>query len=430
MPAAARPGKGRPGPYVDIVSRICDNHGMSMPRIILCLDLDAFYASVEELLHPEWQGLPLLVGGRPEERGVVSSCSYAARKFGIHSAMPMAQALRLCPQAIITPGHYEVYSDYSHRVMSIIHDYGCPMEQVSVDEVFLDLTDCASAWGSASALASEIKRHIKDDVGLSCTIGIASNKLVAKIASTVGKPDGLIDVPDGDEAKFLAPLPIGQLWGVGKKGAAQLHALDIHSIGELQNAPLEKLRQALGPWAFDLQKRAHGAGSDRVETEHETKSVSCETTFARDVSDAEQLKRVMLSLSEHVGHDLRDEGLLARTVAIKLRWPDFTTITRQTTLPHPTNSTSDIYQAATALLTATLERGVKVRLVGVRATNLVGGRQLGLFESASEKRAKLDRAVDSIRARFGSKAIRRAALMQKNDRSQRTAGNDRRQSKA
>ena len=187
------------------------NSSMSTPRIILCLDLDAFYASVEELLHPEWRGLPLLVGGRPDERGVVSSCSYAARKFGVHSAMPMAQALRLCPQAILTPPHFEVYSDTSHRVMAIIRDYGCVMEQVSVDEVFLDATDCIAAWGGADKLASEIKRRLKDELGLPCTIGIASNKLVAKIASTIGKPDGLLRVPAGDEAKFLAPLPIGQL---------------------------------------------------------------------------------------------------------------------------------------------------------------------------------------------------------------------------
>ena len=187
---------------------------MSTPRIILCLDLDAFYASVEELLHPEWKGLPLLVGGRPEERGVVSSCSYAARKFGVHSAMPMAQALRLCPQAIRASPHFDVYSDYSHRVMSLVREYGCVMEQVSVDEVFLDATDCAPSWGGPTGLGREIKRHIKDQMGLTCTIGIASNKLVAKIASTVGKPDGLLLVPAGDEAKFLAPLPIGQLWGI------------------------------------------------------------------------------------------------------------------------------------------------------------------------------------------------------------------------
>ena len=386
---------------------------MSTLRIILCLDLDAFYASVEELLHPEWRGLPLLVGGRPDERGVVSSCSYAARKFGIHSAMPMAQALRLCPQAILAPPHFEDYSDTSHRVMAIIRDYGCVMEQVSVDEVFLDATDCIAAWGGADKLASEIKRRLKDELGLPCTIGIASNKLVAKIASTIGKPDGLLRVPAGDEAKFLAPLPIGQLWGVGKKGAARLQAMGFYSIGDLQNAPLEKLRQEYGLWALDWQRKARGIASDKVETEHGAKSISRETTFVKDVGDVAQLKRVMLSLSEHVGHDLRDEGLLARTVVIKLRWPDFTTITRQTTLAQPTDSTSDIHQAAAALLTAAMKRGAKVRLIGVRATNLVSGRQLSFFESDSEKRARLDRAVDSLRDRFGDKSIRRASLVRK-----------------
>ena len=389
---------------------------MTTPRIILCLDLDAFYASVEELLHPEWKGLPLLVGGRPEERGVVSSCSYAARKFGVHSAMPMAQALRLCPQAIRASPHFDVYSDYSHRVMGLVREYGCVMEQVSVDEVFLDATDCAPAWGGAAGLAGEIKRRLEDQMGLTCTIGVASNKLVAKIASTVGKPDGLLLVPAGDEAKFLAPLPIGQLWGVGKKGTAKLQAMGLYSIGDLQNAPLDKLRQAFGLWALDLQRKAFGKASDQVETGHETKSISRETTFAQDVGDAEHLGRVVLSLSEQVGRDLRDEELLARTVAIKLRWPDFTTITRQTTLPHPTDSTFDIYQAASALLAAALKRGAKVRLIGVRATNLATGKQLGFFESASDKRARLDRAVDSLRDRFGNKAIRRAALVRKNER--------------
>ena len=395
---------------------------MSPPRIILCLDLDAFYASVEELLHPEWRGLPLLVGGRVEERGVVSACSYAARQFGVHSAMPMAQALRLCPQAILAPPHFEAYSDTSHRVMGIIREYGCVMEQVSVDEVFLDATDCAPTWGGADKLAREIKRRIKDEVGLPCTFGIATNKLVAKIASTVGKPDGLLEVPAGDEARFLALLPISQLWGVGKKGAAKLETMGLHSIGDLQNAPMERLRQAFGLWALDLQRRAHGAGSDRVETQHEAKSISRETTFAQDVGDVEHLKRVVLALSEQVGRDLRDEGLRVRTITIKLRWPDFATLTRQTTLSQPTDATSGIYQAAADLLAAAMKRGAKVRLIGVRATNLVSGRQLGFFESESEKRARLDRAVDGIRDRFGNKAIRRAALVRKNDSRRQTPG--------
>ncbi len=387
-----------------------------MSRIILCLDLDAFYASVEELLHPEWKGLPLLVGGRPEERGVVSSCSYAARKFGIHSAMPMAQALRLCPQAIVAPPHYDVYSDYSHRVMAMMREYGCAMEQVSVDEVFLDATDCVAAWGGARALATEVKKRLREQIGLACTIGIASNKLVAKIASTVGKPDGLVEVPDGQEAEFLAPLPIGQLWGVGKKSAAKLQAMGIYSIGDLQNMPLTRLKPEFGDWALDLQQRARGAGSDMVETDHEQKSISRETTFAKDVVSLEQLKRVLLSLSDQVGRDLRDGGLQAKTIAIKLRWSDFATITRQTTLPHTTDATSDIYQAAVTLLTAAMKRGAKVRLIGVRATHLASGHQLGFFESASEKRARADRAVDEIRDRFGDTAIRRASLVRKTDR--------------
>jgi DNA polymerase-4 len=206
---------------------------------------------------------------------------------------------------------------------------------------------------------------------------------------------------------------------VGKKGTAKLQAMGIYSIGDLQNAPLEKLRQEYGlpaggsAWALDLQRRARGIASDQMETEHEAKSFSRETTFVKDVGDPERLKRVVLSLSEQVGRDLRDEGLQTRTIAIKLRWPDFTTITRQTTLPHPTDATSDIYQAAAALLTTAMKRGAKVRLIGVRATNLASGRQLGFFESDSDKRARADRAVDAIRDRFGDKAIRRATLVRK-----------------
>src|SRR5439155_23458506 len=175
-----------------------------------------------ELLHPEWRGLPLLVGGRPEERGVVASCNYAARKFGIHSAMPMSRALQLCPRATVAPPHFDLYREHSRRVMAIIHDYGNPVEQVSVDEVFIDATDGLGAWVSASGLAIDLKRRILNEVGLRCTVGIASNKLVAKIASNQGKPDGMLEVAAGGEAAFLAPLPIGKLWGIGPKGSAHL----------------------------------------------------------------------------------------------------------------------------------------------------------------------------------------------------------------
>jgi len=297
--------------------------------------------------------------------------------------------------------------------MLLVHEYGCPMEQVSVDEAFVDATECAAVWEGAVALATDMQRRIRDDVGLPCTLGIASNKLIAKIACNQGKPNGVLQVPAGDEARFLAPLPLSKLWGVGPKGAAQLETLGIHTIGDLQTVPLETLQRQFGSWALDLQRKARGQDSSLVETEHEVKSVSRETTFVKDVGDLVSLKRVLLSLAEQVGRDLRDAGLRARTIVIKLRWPDFTTITRQTTLAQPVDSDVDIYAAAAPLLTAALKRGTKVRLLGVRAANLASGRQLSFFDTDSDKRARLDKAVDGVRDRFGDKAIRRAALVRK-----------------
>ena len=400
----------RTASLIDAAPSICNNRGMSRARTILCLDLDAFYASVEEILHPGWRGKPILVGARPEERGVVASCSYAARVFRVHSAMPMGRALRLCPHALLAPPNFAIYSDYSARVMGIVQDYGCPMEQVSVDEVFLDATHSLLAWGDVLSLATDLKRRVREETGLPCTIGIASNKLMAKIASTRGKPDGLVKVPPGEEAAFLAPLPVSELWGIGPKHAARLKALGISTIGQLQAAPLDLLRPEFGRWADELQRQDHGLDTSPLLTEHIIKSVSHETTFAQDVGDVGRLRRTLLSLSEEAGHDLRAEGLHARTVAIKVRWPNFQTITRQTTLAKATDSTSDIYQAASSLLATVLKPSARVRLLGVRAANLVSGHQLGLFDRGRERHSRLDQAVDSIRERFGQEAIRRASL--------------------
>ena len=386
---------------------------MAEMRIILCVDLDAFFASVEELLHPEWRGLPLLVGGRPNERGVVASCSYAARAFGVRSAMPMGRALQLCPKAIVTPGRHALYREHSQRVMAILHEYGCPVEQVSVDEVFIEASESAASWRGAHALAVDMKQRIRTEVGLPSTIGIASNKLVAKIASNQGKPNGLLEVHAGNESSFLAPLAIDKLWGVGPKGAAHLERMGIHTIGDLQRAPLGGLQAEFGQWALDMQRKALGIDSSLVSTDHEPRSVSRETTFTRDIGDLTQLKRVLLSLTEEMAHDLRAEGLQAGTIAIKLRWASFETITRQTTLPQPSDSATVIYKSASALLAAAMSKGGKVRLLGVRGTRLAGGRQLSMFDGGSEKRVRLNQAVDDIREKFGEEALRRAALVKK-----------------
>jgi len=281
-----------------------------------------------------------------------------------------------------------------------------------VDEVCVDAGECALAWGSARALAADIKRRIHDEVGLTCTIGIASSKLVAKIASNQGKPDGLLEVRAGDEPGFLAPLPVGQLWGVGPKHAVALQALGLRTIGDLQRAPLRKLEPVFGTWADEWQRKARGVDSSAVETSRATKSVSRETTFVKDLDNLEALKRVLLELSEDVARDLREEGLHARTVAIKLRWANFETITRQSTLAQPTNSGSDIYTAASALLESAARSHRKVRLLGVRATNLADGHQLSLFDDTPEKQERLNRTLDGIRERFGDDALRRAALVQ------------------
>jgi DNA polymerase-4 len=279
----------------------------------------------------------------------------------------------------------------------------------------MDATDCAATWGGALSFAADVKKRIRREIGLACTVGVASNKLVSKIACVHAKPDGLIQVPVGEEAGFLAPLPVSRLWGIGPKSSARLQAIGIHTAGDLQRAAPDLLKLEFGPRVIELQRKAHGIDSSSVVTEHQAKSISRETTFVKDIGDPERLREVLLSLSEQVGHDLRVEGVQAGTIAIKLRWSSFQTITRQRSLVQPTDSASDIYKAAAALLAAALKRGAKVRLLGVRATNLAEGRQLGLFDANGEKRARLEKTVDEIRDRFGPQAIRRATLIHRRE---------------
>lgn len=304
----------------------------SKPRQIIHLDLDAFFASVEELLDPSLVGLPILVGGSPEGRGVVSSASYAARAYGVHSAMPMSQALRLCPQAVVRHGHHREYSSYSRRVMSILAEYTPLLEPISIDEAFLDVTGSEQLFGPADQLAHRIQQRILAELGLPSSLGVASNKLMAKIASDLAKPKGVLLVPAGQEAEFLAPLPIDRLWGVGEVTSQRLRSSGIQTIGQLAALSEQPMKALFGSGAEGMRRRALGIDDRPVGPSGPHKSISQEHTYAQDVGDLQVLRRTLLDMSEDVAAQLRKHGECARTVVLKIRYPDFRTYTRRVTL--------------------------------------------------------------------------------------------------
>jgi DNA polymerase-4 len=384
------------------------------PRTILHVDLDAFFCSVEELLDPSLAGTAFAVGGAADERGVISTASYAARKFGVHSALPTARALRLCPHLKLLPPHYKRYRDYSRRVMDIFHAETPLVEQISIDEAFLDLTGDPRSGG---AVAAQLQARIRAELGLPSSFGVASNKLVAKIATNLGKPKGLLVVPPGEEAAFLAPLPMHMLWGVGPKTQARLAELGLRTIGDIAAWPETDLEQRFGASGLDLSRHARGQDDRPVTPEHEAKSISKETTFARDVSDLPTLRSTLRELSDQVAGALRASGLVARTVKLKLRWPPFETLTRQTTLPEPTDLENDIFSAAFALFQAVWTRGRPVRLIGVGVSGLQSpARQLSFLTPGNEERAsRLAAAVDKIRAKYGYDALKRASLLDEDE---------------
>lgn len=378
-----------------------------MSRTILHFDLDAFFCSVEELLDPSLRGRAHVVAGRPEGRGVVSSASYAARPFGIHSGMPTARALRLCPRLVVVPPRHGLYGRHSENVMQRVRDAVPALEQISIDEAFLDVTEHPRPGREvAAALQAEIQTRFS----LPTSWGVAENKLVAKIATNVGKPNGLVVVPPGEAAAFLAPLPVSLLWGVGPKTQERLAALGLRTIGELAALPAERLQAAFGERGTDLALRARGLDDSPLVEAHEARSMSAERTFPRDLTGRQALLQALRSLSEEVGSRLREAGLAGSTVRLKLRWSDFTTITRQRRLPLPTDQDGEIVQAAQELFDRAWRAGRPVRLIGVGVAGLAPlARQLGLFDRRWEQDARLLKAVDAIRDKYGWSALRRGS---------------------
>ena len=386
-----------------------------MERSILHCDLDAFYASVEQRDHPEYRGKPVIVGGGPTERGVVSAASYEARTFGVHSAMPLRQAGKLCPHGIFVPGNFEAYEQASDAVMALFAIRTPLVEPISLDEAFLDVTGTAHLFGGVLACARDLKRAVHEEVGLVLSVGIASNKLCAKVASDLRKPDGFVVVPRGGEAAFLAPLPLQRLWGVGPKTREVLADLGMRTIGDLAAADPALLEARLGEHGATIARRAKGIDDDRevVADPGDPKSIGHAHTFDRDTLDRAQIESTLLRLAEGVGRRLRKHELRGRTVTLQLRVAPFETRTRQRTLAEPTADDLKIFATARGLLREALaaDRDAghvsPVRLVGVTLSGLVGGQQLDLFSAARVSR--LNAAMDAVRSRFGDDALDRAS---------------------
>ncbi len=390
-------------------------------RKIFHLDLDAFFCAVEELRQTELHGKPFAVGGKPSQRGVVSSCSYPARLLGVRSAMPTAVAMRKCPSLILLPGDYSAYRAASEQVMDILHRFTGLVEQISIDEAFMDMSDLPEP---GLEIARKLQAAIWEETRLPCSIGVASNKLVAKIATDRGKaesrsgdyPRSILMVPAGEEADFLAPLKTEALWGVGPKTAERLAEIGVHTIGQLAALPEARMMDLFGKNGRDLSLRAAGIDDRPVETEHTIKSISQEVTFDRDRSDGVFLLRTLQNQAEKVAFRLREQGLCASTVRIKLRRPDFSTHSRQTTLDQPTNADSILFGAAEQLFKDIWKPGQAVRLLGIGASNLSAcAHQLSLWDTNSEKERRLLEALDDLRERYGKKVIRRGRTIRGED---------------
>ncbi len=384
---------------------------MRPPEPILHVDLDAFYANVEVLKDPSLRGRPVIVGGTGS-RGVVSSASYEARRVGVHSAMPAVRARRLCPDGIFLPPDFDAYRLHSNRFREVLLSYTPLVEPISLDEAFLDVGGATRLFGSPEAIGAGIRADVEREVGVTCSAGIAATKFVAKLASEHCKPDGLLHVRSAETTAFLEPLPVGRLWGVGEKTAELLGRLAIRTVGDLSRTPRSVLERLLGEAsAKHLTDLARGS-DDRVVIPYEApKSVSHEETFGNDLDDTDAILRELLHLSGRVAARLRDDGYRARTVTLKVRLANFTTLTRARTLPDPTDLGTDMYRVVAELYRALPGSSRRVRLLGVQASGLqqAGAEQLALLHTG--RWGDVERVLDRIEHRFGKDAATQATLL-------------------
>ncbi len=383
--------------------------------MILHCDMDAFYASVEERDCPELVGQPVIVGGAPEKRGVVAAANYVARKYGVHSAMPSVTARRLCPEGIFLPPRISYYAEISHQIREIFDRFTPLVEPLSLDEAFLDVTGSQGLFGSAVQIGRHIQHTVREEIRLVVSVGIAPNKFLAKIASDLRKPNGFVVVEPDRIQEFLDPLPVERLWGVGRQGSKYFERKGIRTISQLRQWPLEMLQRHFGSHGQHLWQLAHGIDDRQVVPEREAKSISHETTFVTDIDDQEVLRAWLLELTEQVAWRMRRHRLRGRVVHLKVRFADFSTITRSQTLPEPTNITDELWQTAAKMLCKRLPTDhLPVRLLGMGVGGLDGSRvRQGLLfdQDQRQRQTGLDVTRDWIRERFGSSALRSAASL-------------------
>jgi DNA polymerase-4 len=387
-------------------------HQPAFPRTIFHVDMDAFFVSVEELFDPSLKGKPVVVGGQRDQRGVVSAASYAARKFGVHSAMPLRSAAKMCPQAIFVDGHPERYRECSERVYKVLGSFSPQVEMASVDEAYLDMTGTARLHGPPLKAAHILHERMKADTGLNCSVGIGTSRLIAKVCSGQAKPNGVLWIVAGQEAKFLAPLDVREIPGVGKVMESHLNALGIKKVGDLAKLEDSELESRFGKWGLALAGKARGedAGGwfdNEVGANIDAKSISHEHTYNEDTADAAQLESTLMRLSEMVGRRLRESNFFARTIQLKLRYKDFTTITRAHSLAEPTQLDNEIFEQIRTLFRKNWKRGMQVRLLGVQTSAFsTEAPQISLLEDGRQQRWKNAlAAADRLRDKFGESSV-------------------------